>query len=198
MSDSVGLGIDSVKLVAKGGFRNIVINGDFALPYQWGGWSIKDDIIGWDGLGIEIGQGSIYNNAWRNNQIVELDGNANYAISQTFTFDSNFNQVANVDTCNHYSGQILTYTLEFSWALRTVGFSNLNSSMANVLFNDVVVGSLDRGCSNGVFINRASFNVKLLPGVNTIKLDGTSLSDHYGISINNVSLTSAFNSTNLI
>jgi hypothetical protein len=49
------LGIDSVKLVAKGTTKNIVINGDFSLPNQNGGWSIKDNIIGWTGLGIEVG-----------------------------------------------------------------------------------------------------------------------------------------------
>jgi hypothetical protein len=69
--------------------------------------------------------------------------------------------------------------------------------MANVLFNDVVVGDLrSTGCNTK--INHASFSVKLYPGVNTIKIDGTSLSDGYGVSINKVVLSSKYNATNLI
>lgn len=51
-SDSYGLTIDNVKLIRVGSAQNIVINGDFELPKQFGGWNIYNGIDGWKGLGI--------------------------------------------------------------------------------------------------------------------------------------------------
>ena len=49
------------------------MNGDFEKPDVKKGWTVKDEIPGWKGKGIEIGYGQIYNKNW-NSQIVELDG----------------------------------------------------------------------------------------------------------------------------
>lgn len=77
ISDSYGLTIDNVQLVRVGSAQNIVVNGDFQTPYQAGGWHIFNSIPGWQGLGIEIGWGDIYNIDW-NSQVLELDGNSNF------------------------------------------------------------------------------------------------------------------------
>jgi hypothetical protein len=193
------LGIDKIQLVRQGTTTNIVVNGDFSAPNEYGSWSIQNDINGWTGIGIEVGQGTIYNSGW-SSQICELDGNSNYQISQSFNFDVNFNLMISTgaSACNNpYPGQTLTYILEFDWAPRTVGFSNLNSSMANIIWNNVVIGSLVSTTTNSA-INHASYNVVLNAGTNIFQIDGTSLSDSYGISITNVHLYSIYNNTNLI
>jgi len=77
ISDSYGLTIDNVQLVRVGCAQNIVVNGDFQNPYQAGGWHIFNNIPGWQGQGIEIGWGDIYNIDW-NSQVLELDGNSNF------------------------------------------------------------------------------------------------------------------------
>jgi hypothetical protein len=64
ISDSYGLGIDNIKLVRIGTTNNIVINGDFSSPNEYGSWSIQNNINGWTGIGIEVGQGTIYNSGW--------------------------------------------------------------------------------------------------------------------------------------
>lgn len=91
----------------------------------------------------------------------------------------------------------MTYKLEFDWAARTVGFSNLDSSKGNVLWNNVVIGSLVATSSNAG-INHAVFQVTLNSGSNILQFDGTSLSDSYGISIDNVKLSSVYNASNLL
>jgi len=91
----------------------------------------------------------------------------------------------------------LTYNIEFDWASRTLGCSSLDSSKGNVLWNNVVIGSLISTASN-TGINHASFQVTLNSGDNLLQFDGTSLSDSFGISIDNVKLTSVYNTTNLI
>jgi hypothetical protein len=103
-----------------------------------------------------------------------------------------------VATCsNPFPGSTLTYTLEFDWAPRTVGFSDLDSSKADILWNNVVIGSLVSTTANQG-VNHATFLVTLSAGDNILQFDGTSFSDSYGISVDNIKLTSAFNSTNLI
>ncbi len=47
-------------------------------------------------------------------------------------------------------------------------------------------------------MNHASFTVVLEQGDNVIQFDGTGISDSFGVSIDKVSLTAVFNSTNLI
>lgn len=199
ISDSYGLGIDNVRFVRAGTTVNIAVNGDFELPNQYGSWGIFNDISGWRGVGIEIGFGTIYNLQW-NSQVCELDGNTNYQITQFFTFDSHFQLTTNnVQACNsHFStGQTLDYTLEFDWAVRTLGSPNFDTSKADILWNNIVIDSLLCDGTN-LAINHAKYTVKLHLGDNTLQLDGTSFSDSYGISIDNVKLYSACNSTNLI
>jgi len=51
-SDGYGLTIDNVQLVRQGTLDNIVVNGGFEVPNQFGSWSIYNDINGWQGTGI--------------------------------------------------------------------------------------------------------------------------------------------------
>ncbi len=199
ISDSYGLTVDNVALVRAGTSVSIVVNGGFEAPDQHGSWSILTDISGWKGINIEIGQGTIYNNGW-NSQVCELDGNGNFEISQTFVFDSLFQIVADngVASCsNPFPGRVLTYKLEFDWAGRTLGINNLDSSKGNVLWNNVVIGSLVVSSANAG-INHAVFQVTLNAGSNILQFDGAGLSDSYGISIDNVKLTSVYNTSNLL
>ena len=59
-----------------------------------------------------------------------------------------------------------------------------------------MVASLQASKNNG--INHANLAVELKAGDNVVQFDGTSFSDSYGITIDNVKLTSRYNSTNLI
>lgn len=198
VSDSYGLLIDNVQLVRQGTTTNIVVNGDFSSPNTYGSWGIFNDISGWLGVGIEIGHGP---NAYGSGsgQVCELDGNANYEITQYFTFNNQFNLVTNgpVAACNNpFPGSSLTYKLEFDWAVRTNGAPSYDTSKGNVIWNNVVIGSL---LYNGnTLVNHAAFAVTLNSGDNVLSFDGTSFSDAYGLTIANVKLTSAYNSTNLI
>jgi len=110
ISDSYGLTIDNVQLVRVGSVQNIVVNGDFELPQQFGGWNIYNGIAGWQGLGIEVGWGDIYNVQW-NSQLVELDGTTNFEITQYFTFDASYNLVSNAAQYAPFGNKTLTYTL---------------------------------------------------------------------------------------
>jgi hypothetical protein len=70
--------------------------------------------------------------------------------------------------------------------------------MGNVLWNNVVLDSLHYGKTNQVGVNHAVYYVTLNPGENILQFDGTSRSDSYGLTIDNVKLTSDYNSTNLV
>ena len=85
-ADGLGLTIDNVRLVRDG--VDIVVNGGFSHPNVYGSWDLFDDIKGWYGQQIEVGRGSIYNSQWGHSQVVELDGNSNFAITQYYHFDS--------------------------------------------------------------------------------------------------------------
>ena len=70
--------------------------------------------------------------------------------------------------------------------------------MGNVLWNNVILDSLHYGKKNNAAVNKAVYSVTLNSGENILQFDGTSLSDGIGLTIDNVKLTSAFNSTNLV
>jgi len=89
----------------------------------------------------------------------------------------------------------LTYTLEFDWAARTLGVTSLDTSRGNVLWNNIVIGSL---VATTTGINHATFQVVLSSGDNLLQFDGAGASDGFGVSIDNVKLTSIYNNTNLI
>ena len=114
-------------------------------------------------------------------------------MSQYFTFNNLYQQVNNQDSS--LSQRSLRYNLEFDWAIRQSN-TNPDTSKANVLWNDVVIASLQANCNNG--INHANIEVDLRIGDNVVQFDGTSFSDAFGITIDNVKLTSRFNNTNLI
>ena len=82
--------------------------------------------------------------------------------------------------------------------LSYVGSIPFDTSMGNVLWNNVVLDSLHFGKTNSAGVNRASYTVTLNSGENILQFDGTSLSDGIGLTIDNVRLTSIYNSTNLI
>jgi hypothetical protein len=197
----LGLLIDNVSLVRQGTSANIVINGDFSSPNVHLSWSIFNDISGWQGTGIEVGYGP---NAYGSgvDQVCELDGNTNYEITQYFTFNNQYVQIAtsNIAACNNpFPGTTLTYKLEFDWAVRaTYGSAPFDTSMGNVLWNNVVLDSLYYSKTNFAGVNHASYQVTINSGENVLQFDGTSLSDSFGLAIDNVKLTSAFNGTNLI
>ena len=202
ISDSFGLLIDNVRFVRQGTSQNIVVNGDFSSPYVFQSWNIFNDINGWFGTGIKIGFGPNAFGAPGLSQMVELDGNANYQITQYFRFDNQFRQVSDRDiaACNNpFPGTTLTYKLEFNWAVRSnFGAIPFDTSMGNVLWNNVVLDSLHYGKNNNARLNRASYNVILNAGENVLQFDGTSLSDTYGLTIDNVRLFSTRNSSNLV
>ena len=85
--DTYGLTIDNVKLIRDDTKENIAINGGFEKPDQNGKWGVYDEIPGWKGKGIEIGRGTIYNNAWTS-QVCELDGHDHGYLSQHWNFDN--------------------------------------------------------------------------------------------------------------
>jgi len=70
--------------------------------------------------------------------------------------------------------------------------------MGNVLWNNVILDSLHYGKKNNAAVNKAVYSVTLNSGENILQFDGTSLSDGIGLTIDNVKLTSAFNTTNLV
>ena len=195
-SDSYGLLIDDVSLVRDGTTVNIVVNGDFSSPNVYGSWGIFTDIQGWKGIGIEIGFHTAYGIG--TSQECELDGNQNYEITQYFIFDNQYNLLQDLASCSDpFPSRDLTYTLSFDWAVRTVGSSNLDSSQANVLWNNFVLDSLKYTGSNAG-VNHASYLVQLQSGDNLLQFDGTGLDDSFGVTIDNVKLVSADNSTNLV
>ena len=195
-SDSYGLIVDNVKLIRQGTTSNIVVNGGFEQPNVGFSWGIFNSIPGWSGVGIEVGYGTIYYNGW-NSQVVELDGNANYQITQLFNFDANFELVsgASCDIDSSFNGQTLAYKLEFDFAARKNGVSSPFTSRADVIWNNVVVASLNPA---DYFVQHSAINVQLKPGQNVLSFDGASYSDSYGLLIDNVKLTSVYNSSNLI
>lgn len=80
-----GLTIDNVKLIRQGPDTDIVINGGFEEPNVEESFKIFDGIKGWQGKGIEVGNGKAYNEKWES-QVVGLDG-FNNTMSQQWNFD---------------------------------------------------------------------------------------------------------------
>ena len=85
-SDSYGLTLDNFELIQEGTTENICVNGGFEKPNVKGKWGIFNGIAGWEGKGIEIGRGTIYNKGW-NSQVLELDGKKNLEVTQKWNFD---------------------------------------------------------------------------------------------------------------
>lgn len=195
ISDSYGLIVDNVQLIRQGTSLNIVVNGGFEQPSVGASWGIFNSIPGWTGTGIEIGYGTIYHNGW-NSQVVELDGHSNYQITQVFNFDANFEIVSGVScSTNSFNGQTLAYTLEFDYAARANGVSSAFTSRADVIWNNVVVGSIN---PQDYAVHHGSILVQLKPGENALSFDAASTSDSFGLTIDNVKLSSSYNASNLI
>lgn len=194
--NSFGLTIDNVKLIRDGTVTNIVVNGGFEQPDVGHSWGIHNNIPGWTGVGIEVGWGKIYNNGW-NSQVVELDGNHNYQITQKWSFDSNYKLTAQL-ACetNSFVGQTLLFKLEFDFAARKTGCSSsVVTSQGSVIWNNIVVVTL---APTDFAIKHAVYYVELKAGDNSLQFDGASSSDSFGLTIDNVRLTSPYCPYNLI
>lgn len=95
LSDSLGQGIDNVKLTRTSfcGFQDVIVNGGFELGHTLGNaWAIfaNGKIPGWSEVNgqLEIGAGRIYNAKWpENTHVAELDANKNSNVYQQFTLD---------------------------------------------------------------------------------------------------------------
>ena len=197
VSDSYGLGIDNVQLVKEGSKKNLVQNGGFEKPCQSGQpnhWTIYNNIPAWQGSAIEIGDGKIYNCRW-NSQICELDSNGNSVITQYFVFDPRYELRSSGQFPPLPNGPTLAYTLEFDYAARKSGVSSPSTSQGNVLWNNVLVGTL---APSDYSVHHFSTKVILHLGENSLDFDGTGPSDTFGLEIANVKLTSGSNSNNLI
>lgn len=195
LSDSYGLTIDNVKLVRDGTTTNIVVNGGFQSPNVGSSWGVFNNIPGWEGVGIEIGWGNIYNSQW-SSQVVELDGHKNFQITQRWTFDSDFKLTQQVSCeVNSFNGKTVWFKLTFDWAARANGVQSPVTSYGNVLWNNEVVGTLT---ANDYDVHHETIYVKLKPGNNLLQIDGASNSDSYGANVDNVRLTSPYTNYNLV
>lgn len=162
------------------------------MPYKGNGWGIFNNIKGWEGVGIEIGWGKIYNKNWTS-QVCELAGRRNYIITQRWSFDSQYKLVKQIPcNTNNFIGKFLTFKLEFDYAARKKGHPvpSPDTSSANVLWNNVVVGSLN---PNNYYVKHAVFYVQLKAGENILQFDASGASDNHGLNIDNVRLTSKYN-----
>ena len=90
---------------------------------------------------------------------------------------------------------MLLYKLSLKWSARTKGVSSLATSVGVVVWNDVIVGNLVPSDDD---IQHSTFDVVLLPGKNVLHIDGAGNSDSYGLVVDKVSLSSVFDSSNLI
>ena len=199
-SNSFGLTIDKVRLVRVGTSTNIVVNGDFEAPHVGDGWGIFNNIPGWEGIGIEIGRGTIYNQGWapNYNQVTELDGHNNTLITQRWSFDSQYKLVHQIpcDT-NNFIGKFLKFKLSFQYAARKNGVSGLLTSSAVITWNNVVIGTIH---PTDYLVHTFTKWVDLKAGNNVLHFDGTGASDYKGLNIDNVKLVSKYfnNYQNLI
>ena len=190
VQDSYGLTVDNVILKRDGTTTNIVVNGNFEQPNVGSSWGIFNNIQGWEGVGIEIGYGTIYNSQW-NSQVVELDGNKNFQITQKWNFDSK-NALISFVACDDdlFGSKSVIFKLTFSYAARKNGVSSPFTSWGNVLWNNIVIGSLN---PQDYLVQSAIFYVAVKSGTNTLQFDGAAASDSYGLNIDNVVLSSSYN-----
>lgn len=170
--DGAGLTIDDVKLIKVGSSDNLVVNGGFENPPQNGLWKILDNIEGWKGVHIEIGNGKLYNSRW-NSQVCELDSDSmNIAITQSFFLDDR-----------------IEYVLSYDWAPRTAGVYKVNFasylgsvSIGNQKIADMSADALNPG------VRHMDIVVLLVAGPNSITFTGLGDSDGQGITVSNVVL----------
>jgi len=122
---------------------------------------------------------------------VELDGNRNYQITQKWNFDSSNALISFVD-CDEAipSGKSITFKLQFQFAARKNGVSSPFTSWGNVLWNNVVIASLTPSDYN---VHTFTTFVHVKAGTNTLQFDGAAASDSYGLTIDNVVLSSQYN-----
>ena len=64
-----------------------------------------------------------------------------------------------------------------------------------MLWNNIVIASLN---PSNYKVHKAVYYVELVAGNNILQFDGSSFSDSFGLSIDNVKLYSKYDSTNLI
>lgn len=89
---------------------------------------------------------------------------------------------------NDFTGKFLTFKLEFDYAARK--HQNLATSTANVVWNNVVIGTIS---PNNYGVKHAVFYVQLRAGHNYLSFDASGSSNSFGLSIDNVKLSSKYN-----
>jgi hypothetical protein len=84
----------------------------------------------------------------------------------------------------------IQFRLKFNYAARKNGVCSPHTSQGNVLWNGKVIGRLN---PSDYSVKTATFHVQVKAGTNTLQFEGTSSSDHYGLNIDNVQLSSPHN-----
>jgi len=156
------------------GNNNLVVNGDFEqtqCAYSWCIWnaqSVGNSVPGWTpSPEIEIGKGTVYNNALGTSWVAELDPNASTCIKQKIALQTGKHQ------------------LGFDWAGRS-GIS-ADSNQFDVKLNGQVLKSI-KPADSDVHRDTVEFQIDSCPAESTIEFCGTGASDSYGSSVDNIKL----------
>ena len=172
-SDGYGVTIDNVTLNRDDTGANIVVNGNFESNNVNGSWNLFNNINGWNGSNIEVGRGTIYNGAWTS-QVVELDGNTNFEMTQTIIFDDRYQVVDPIAP---------SLVLTFKYACREgVAFE---SCKGKVYWNNAIVYEIVP-TDYRVHDVTVTFNAQW--GSNSLSFEGSGNSDSYGVTIDKVTL----------
>jgi hypothetical protein len=144
---------------------NLIVNGGFESPVV-ATPTILDAVPGWTGSKkIEIGKGNTYNSRLSGNtQVAELDPNENTSLTQIIN---------------------RPYASNCSLSIKYAGREGDLKSGLNVYFNNKLVISDNRSLPD-LFLSTVS--VSAVAGANQLRIDGTGISDSFGIVIDDVSL----------
>ena len=145
---------------------NYIRNYDFSLPVLKSGWQIYKSMPEWEINELEKGIGNIYNKAWGQTQVIELDGNQNNFMRQKL---------------NLKKGK---YVIEIKYAARV---GHAPTSAMSISWNGKAakqIASIDQ------LIHVESIEVEAVDGENVIEIRGEGKSDSLGMTVAYVKLTS--------
>lgn len=150
---------------------NLISNGSFEDhdAFQNGNWGLYNSVPGWyaEQDKIEIGTGGLYGvTGFSDAHVLELDANHNAKVSQDLNLGAG------------------SYALSFDYA----GRNNiaLSSVSLDVLWNDVVIGSLNPASTA---MTMWSGSVASAGGMNKLSFVGTGTNDSFGALVDNVQVT---------
>ena len=149
---------------------NLIVNGNFAVPAQNGGWHLYQNIQGWKAVSgeIEIGAYNLYNSNWpAGTQVCEIDGNKNDIVGQTVALKHH-------RRCH----------LAFDYASRS-NVPQTSNGLA-VSWNGVIVADLET--TNDYKIHHWCGEVHGIAGDNDLSFIGKGSSDSLGTTFTNVVL----------